>query len=271
MAQESEAASPVVQTAMLRTTVVGSADATVGAPVCVHRLAKPAVAPTAPAAATPAVAPAAVAWSAHEAIPATAPVALAAPQSVPAMAPPSPVAAPAPTAAVAPAAPAAPAATPAAPAVAPVAPAAPADKEKSKNKSTYVYRMTGPDGDDVVVINGKVRAMTPEEKEQIERAMEQFKNGDFARHMVDLQREMADLKIKETFDSPEFREKMEAAQRELAQSALVNNAELHARIQAMVKNFDKQNLYVEHCKDGVVKDKNKDKEKQKQPGSPQNQ
>jgi hypothetical protein len=78
--------------------------------------------------------------------------------------------------------------------------------------------------------------------------------------MAELQREMAQLKIKETFDSREFREDMEAAQRELSQSVLVNNAELHARIQAMVKNFEKQNMYIGHCKDGVVKDKDKARE-----------
>ena len=126
--------------------------------------------------------------------------------------------------------------------------------------------MTGPDGDDVVIINGKVRALTPEEKEQIDKAMEQFKNGDFAKNMADLQREMADLRIKDTFDSREFREKMEAARRELAQSALVNNAELQAKIQAMVKNFDKQNMYLGQCKDGAVKEK----DKQKEPKSPKN-
>lgn len=129
--------------------------------------------------------------------------------------------------------------------------------------------MTGPDGNEVVIVNGKVRALTPEEQQEIENAVEQFKNGDFAKHMADLQREMADLKIKDTFDSPEFREKMEAAQREFAQNALANNAELRARVQAMVKNFDKQNMYI--CKDGVVKDKDKEKAKQKQPESPQNQ
>ena len=45
MAAESGAVSPGVRTAVLRATVLSSADATVGAPVCVHRLAKPAVAP----------------------------------------------------------------------------------------------------------------------------------------------------------------------------------------------------------------------------------
>ncbi len=226
MAAESEAGSPSVQTAVLRATVLSSADATVGAPVCVHRLAKPAVAPAAPAAATPVVAasapvsttsvvaPAAVVFAAPYAMAAAAPVASPAPQTVPAMAPPSPVGAPA-SPAIAPAAPVTPPApelapaTPTTPAVAPVAPAAPADKEKSKKKNSYVYRM-GPDGDEVVSINGKVRVLTPEEKEQFEKAMEQFKNGDFAKHMADLQREMADLRINNTFDSREFREKMEA-------------------------------------------------------------
>jgi hypothetical protein len=202
---------------------------------------------------------------------AAAAVAAQAPQSVPAMAPPSPVGAPA-SPAVAPAAPVTPPApelapvTPTTPAVVPVAPAAPADKQKNKKKNSYVYRM-GPDGDEVVSINGKVRVLTPEEKEQFEKAMEQFKNGDFAKHMADLQREMADLRINNTFDSREFREKMEAAQHELAQSALVNNAEFRARVQAMVKNFDKENMYLGHCKDGVVKDK----DKQKEPKSPKNQ
>ena len=127
----------------------------------------------------------------------------------------------------------------------------------------------GPDGDEVVSINGKVRVLTPEEKEQFEKAMEQFKNGDFAKHMADLQREMADLRINNTLDSREFREKMQAAQRELQQNALVNNAEFRAKIQTMVKNFDKQDMYLGGCKDGVVKDK--DKAKQKQPVNPQNQ
>ncbi|HEY1994934.1 MAG TPA: M56 family metallopeptidase, partial [Edaphobacter sp.] len=276
MAAESEAGSPPVQMAVLRTTVLSSADAAVGAPVCVHRLAKPAVAPIAPvaatrviaasalASATSVVAPAAVVFAMPYARAAAAPVAGQVPQSVPAMAPPSPVGAPA-SPAIAPAP-----VTPPAPELAPVTPtppasAAPLDKEKSGKKNTYVYQMT-PDGDDVVVIDGKVRALTPEEKEQVEKAMEQFKNGDFAKHMADMQREMADLRINNTFDSREFREKMETVQRELQQSVLVNNAELHARIQAMVKNFDKQNMYIGHCKDGVVKDK--DKAKQKQPVNP---
>jgi beta-lactamase regulating signal transducer with metallopeptidase domain len=289
MAAETEASSPAVQMAVLRATVPSSSDATVGAPVCVHKLAKPAVAPVAPVSAKsvvvasapasprPVVAPAALVFAAPYATAAAA-VALQAPQSVPAIAPPSPVGAPA-SPAIAPAAPVTPPvpelapATPTTPAVAPVAPAAPADpagsadKEKNKKKSSYVYRM-GPDGDEVVSINGKVRVLTPEEKEQIEKAMEQFKNGDFAKHMADLQREMADLKIKESFNSRDFREDMEAAQRELAQSALVNNAELQAKVQAMMKNLDKKNMYLGNCKDGVVKEK--EKAKQKQPESPQN-
>jgi beta-lactamase regulating signal transducer with metallopeptidase domain len=284
MAAESEAGSPPVQMAVLRATVLSSADATVGAPVCVHRLAKPAVAPVAPVAATRViaasapvsatrvVAPAAVVFAAPYARAAATPVALQASQSVPAIAPPSSVGAPAsPATASAPPTPPAPQlapVTPTTPATAPVAPVAPADKEKNK-KNSYVYRM-GPDADEVVSINGNVRVLTQEEQKQIEKAMEQFRNGDFAKHIADLQREMADLKINNTFDSREFRRDMEAAQRELAQSALVNNAELHAKIQAMVKNFDKQNMYIGHCKDGVVKDKNKDKDKakQKQPVNP---
>jgi hypothetical protein len=274
MAAESGAGLPVVQTAVLRAAVLSSADAAVGAPVCLHRLAKPAVAPaapvsvaapvsaSAPVSARPVVAPAARVLAALYATPG----AVQAPQSVPAMAPPSPVGAPA-SPAIAPAA--APPSTPPAPELAPVAPAAPADEEKNKKKSTYVYRMTGPDGNDVVIINGKVRALTPEEKEQIEKAMEQFKNGDFAKHMADMQREMADLRIKDTFDSREFREKMETAQRELAQSALVNSAELQAKVQAMMKNFDTKSMNMGHCKDGVVKDKDKTKQKQTKPQSPQ--
>jgi metal-dependent amidase/aminoacylase/carboxypeptidase family protein len=131
----------------------------------------------------------------------------------------------------------------------------------------------GPNGDEVVSINGDVRVLTPEEKEQFEKAMEQFKNGDFAKHMADLQREMAELKMKDTFDAPEFREKMEAVQRELAQSALVNNAELQAKVKAMMKDFDKQNMFMGPCKDGFVKDKDKEKAKTKQktPETPQQQ
>ena len=276
MAAESVTSSPAVHTAVLRAAVLSSADATVGAPqVCVHRLAKAVIAPVAPVSAkspVAATAPTSARAVVFAAPYATAAVAWQAPQSVPAMAPPSPAGGPA-SPAVAPAAPVtlpspelAPA-TPTAPAVAPVAPAAPADKEKNKRKNSYVYRM-GPDGDEVVSINGQVRVLTPEEKEQFEKAMEQFKNGDFAKHMADLQREMANLKIKETFNSRDFREDMEAAQRELAQSALVNNAEFRTKIQTMMKNFDKQNMFLGNCKDGVVKDK--EKAKQKQAESPQN-
>jgi hypothetical protein len=282
MAAETEASSPAVQMAVLRATVPSSSDATVGAPVCVHRLAKPAVAPVAPVSAKsvvvasapasprPVVAPAALVFAAPYAT--VAAVALQAPPSVPAMAPPSPVGAPA-SPAIAPAAPVTPPtpelapATPTTPAVAPVAPAAPADpagsadKEKNKKKSSYVYRM-GPDGDEVVSINGKVRVLTPEEKEQIEKAME---------HMADLQREMAQLKLKDTFNSREFREDMETARREFAQGAFPNNAELQAKIQTMMKNFDKQKMYIGPCKDGFVKDKDKAKQKEKAPETPQNQ
>jgi hypothetical protein len=180
----------------------------------------------------------------------------------PAGAPPSPTIAPAPAPATPPAAGLAP--------VAPAAPAAPADKEKNKKKNTYLYQMS-PDGDDVVVINGNVRALTPEEKEQVEKAMEQFKNGDFAKHMADVQREMAQLKLKDTFDSPQFREEMEAARREFAETAFVNNAELQVKIQTMMKNFDKQKMYIGPCKDGFAKDKDKAKQKQKEPETPQNQ
>jgi beta-lactamase regulating signal transducer with metallopeptidase domain len=277
MAAQSEAGSPAMQTAVLHS---GDAPMPMDAPViapqaCVHRLAKPAVAPvapvsakavvapTAPVSASALVAPVAVVYAAPYAKSEMAPVALPAMQSVPAVAPSAPVAAPAAPAV----APAAPVATPALPAVAPVAPVAPVEKEKNKTKSSYVYRMRGPDGKEVVIINGKMRAPTPEEQQEMEKAMEQFKNGDFAKHMAAMQKEMAKFKIKDTFDSAEFREKMEAAQRELAQSALANNAELQARVQAMVKNFDMQNMNIGHCKDGAVKDKAK--EKQKKPETPQ--
>src|SRR5205085_10014121 len=113
--------------------------------------------------------------------------------------------------------------TAAAPAVAPAppasssapargdAPTAPADKQKNKPNNMSVYRMKDPDGNEVVIIDGKLPGLTPEAKEQldkakeqIEKAMEQFKNGDFARQMADMQREMAQIKFKDTFDSREF-------------------------------------------------------------------
>jgi beta-lactamase regulating signal transducer with metallopeptidase domain len=288
MAAESVSASPV-RTAVLRATVLSSADATVGAPVCVHKLAKNATAPVAPvtprsaklpvaaaasSVARSVIAPVAVGFAMPYAVAAAAPIAWQVSQSVPAMAPPAPAGGP-PTPAIAPrAAPATPPSSEVAPVtpVAPAAPVAPADMEKNKKKSTYVYQMDQ-DGDEVAIINGKVRALTPEEREEIEKAMEQFKNGDFAKHMADMQREMAALQMKHNFDSGEFSEQMEAAQRELAHSALMNNAELRAKIQAMVKNFEKQNMFVGPCKDGFVKDKDKDKakEKQKAPEDPQEQ
>jgi beta-lactamase regulating signal transducer with metallopeptidase domain len=250
---ESEADLPAVQTAVL-----SSADA-------------PVVAPAAPVPATPVVAPIAVAWATPVATPEAAPVASPAPQSAPA-APPSPVATPAPPAV----APVARAATPAAPAVAPDAPIVWVDEDNApdgKKNNSYVYQMKTLDGRPLVIINGKVRDLTPEERQQIDKAtalsaesmkkaMEAFKNGDFAKHMVEMQQEMAKFKIN-TLDSPEFREKMEAAQRELAHSALVNNAELQAKVKAMMQNLDVENMAVLHCKDGAVKDKDKDKQKDK--------
>jgi hypothetical protein len=127
------------------------------------------------------------------------------------------------------------------------------------------------DGNDVVIIDGKLPGLTPEAKEQIEKAMEQFKNGDFARQMADMQREMAQLKFKDTFDSPEFREEMERMRREFAQGAFVNSAELQARIQTMMKNFDKQKMFMGPCEDGVAKEKEKAKQKQREKQTPQNQ
>jgi beta-lactamase regulating signal transducer with metallopeptidase domain len=268
---ESEAVLPVVQTAVLP-----SADAPVIRPlVCVHRLAKPAVAPATPVPdavpTTPLVAPIAVAWATPVVTPEAAPATSPAPQSAPA-APPSPVATPAPPAV----APVARPATPAAPAVAPDAPIVWVDEDNApdgKKKNSYVYQMKSLDGRPLVIINGKVRDLTPEERQRIDKAMalsaesmkkamEAFKNGDFAEHMAELNQEMAKFKIN-TFDNPEFREKMEAAQRELAHSALVNNAELQAKVKAMMQNLDLENMAVLHCKDGVVKDKEKDKQKDK--------
>jgi beta-lactamase regulating signal transducer with metallopeptidase domain len=268
-AAESQADSPAVQMAMLRATVPGSADVPVIAPAgCPHRLAKPAVAPSAPAAVKPVIAarvpvsakalvvPVAVGFAAQYGRPEAALVAFPALQSAPAVAPASPVATPA--------SPAAAPVAPAAPEVAPPAPAAPMDKEKNKKKNSYVYQMTDPDGDGVVIINGTVRALTLEEKQKIDEAMGQFKNGDFAKHMADMQREMAQLK---TFNSEEFGEKMEAARRQFEQSALANNAELRAKVQTMMKNFDTHNMYIGPCKDGFVKDK----DKQKKSDGPENQ
>ncbi len=269
---ESEAGLPVVQTAVL-----SSADALVVAPLaCVHRLAKPAVAPAAPVptaavSPTPLVAPIAVAWATPVATPEPAPAASPAPQSAPA-APPSPVATPAPPAV----APVAPAAAPAAPAVSPDAPIVWVDEDNAsdgKKKNSYVYRMKTLDGRPLVIINGKVRDLTPEERQQIDKAMalsaesmkkamKAFKNSDLAEHMAEFNQEMAKFKIN-TFDNSEFREKMEAVQRELTHSALVNNAELQAKVKAMMQNLDVENMAVLHCKDGAVKDKDKDKEKDK--------
>ena len=87
---------------------------------------------------------------------------------------------------------------------------------------------------------------------------------------VVLQREMAELRLKNSFNSREFREDMERAQRELSQSVLANNAELHSRLQAMVKDLERQNMYIEHCKDDAVKDKDKAKQKQKESEAPRN-
>jgi hypothetical protein len=88
-----------------------------------------------------------------------------------------------------------------------------------------------------------------------------------------MQREMAQLKLKDTFDSRDFREEMETVERELSHGAFVNSAEMQAKIQTMMKNFDKQNMFMGPCKDGFMKDKDKEKAKAKQgaPETPQHQ
>ncbi|HEX4576366.1 MAG TPA: M56 family metallopeptidase [Edaphobacter sp.] len=273
-AAESKVGLPVWHTAVL-----ASADPpvpVVAHTACVHRLAKPAVAPPASVMARTVVAPAALDLATTpDAVPAMTPVASPVPQSVPAMAPPARAAAPTPPAV----APAAPPVAPATPQVAPVAPAAPTastDEKKmkgSKNKHSLVYRMTGPDDERVVIVDGEVHALTPEEKQQIEKAMansaEEMKKAmaavdseEFKRQMAAMQEEMTKIKVK-AFDSDEFNKQMNAARQKMAkQSAWMNSAEFHekmANVQAMVKNLDMQPCQNCKCKDDVGKDKGKQK------------
>jgi DNA-binding MarR family transcriptional regulator len=143
----------------------------------------------------------------------------------------------------------------------------------SKNKHSLVYRMTGPDDERVVIVDGEVHALTPEEKQQIEKAMansaEEMKKAmaavdseEFKRQMAAMQEEMTKIKVK-AFDSDEFNKQMNAARQKMAkQSAWMNSAEFHekmANVQAMVKNLDMQPCQNCKCKDDVGKDKGKQK------------
>ena len=284
MAAESQASSPVVKMAMLRATVPGSADVPVVAPAfCPHRLAKPAVAPSVPVTAKPVVAP--VALARPSAAPYATPVMLRAPQSAPAVAPdaPGPTTAPA----VPEAAPVAPAAVPATPQGAPAAPTAPiaSDDEKKlkgpKNK-TYVYRMTGPNGEAMVIANGEMRPMTPEERQRVEKAMADSAEGmrkamdavdspEFRAQMAAMQKAMEKLKSKAYFDSEEFNKQMDAARQEMMKQSALNSVEFQdkmAKVQAMVQSMDLQPcLTAQHCKckDSGMKDKEKEKQKTEEP------
>jgi uncharacterized protein YcbK (DUF882 family) len=137
--------------------------------------------------------------------------------------------------------------------------------------------MTEPDGDGVVIVDGEMRALTPEEQQKIEKAMansaEEMKKAmaavnseEFRRQMAAVQEEMAKIKVKTYFDSDEFNKQMDAARQEVAkQSAWMNSAEFQdkmAKVQAMMKDLDMQpclNLQHCKCKDSVVKDKEKQK------------
>jgi beta-lactamase regulating signal transducer with metallopeptidase domain len=272
------ASSTMVQTAVLRATVLGSADATVGAPVCVHRLAKPVVAPSAPVMAKPVVAPMALA------MPGAAPHVTPAVQSVPATAPTAPAPATAPS--MPENAPEAPAALSATPQVAPVAPTAPiaSDDEKKlkgpKNK-THIYRMmTGPNGEAMVIADGEMRPMTPEERQRIEKAMADSAEGmrkaldavdspEFRGQMAEVQKAMEKLKSRAYFDSEEFNKQMDAARQEMAKQSALNSAEMQerlAQVQSMMRDLKmpKMDQFCCKCKDGAEKDKQKtEKEKVK--------
>jgi hypothetical protein len=174
-------------------------------------------------------------------------------------------------------APVAPVMTPVAPEAAPVAPAAPMtppDATKapgSKRKNSYVYRMTGPGDDGVAIVNGEMRALTPEEKQKVEKAMADSKEAmskameavtgeKFQAQMAAMQQAMEKIKIKAYFDTDEFNKQMDATQHEIEkQSAWMNSPEFRekmANVQAMVKGMD-----IQICtKDGVKESKDKQKQ-----------
>lgn len=147
-----------------------------------------------------------------------------------------------------------------------------------KNKA-YVYRMmTGPNGEAMVIANGEMRPMTPEERHQVEKAMADSAEGmrkamdavdspEFRAQMAAVQKAMETLKSKAYFDSEEFNKQMGAARQEMAGLSAMNSAEMQekmAKLQTMMRGFDMQhlNLYCCKCKDGTLKEKQKDKKQE---------
>jgi beta-lactamase regulating signal transducer with metallopeptidase domain len=181
------------------------------------------------------------------------PIAPVAPQSVP-------------TPAAAPAAPAAP--TPAA------APAAPAKNAICKKKMGMLYQV-GPGGEGVVIVDGEIREITPEEQERINKAMaasaEGMKEGakalnsaEFKASMDEMPQLFAKIKVKD-LDSNAFRDEMAAVQQALeTQHQMMNSEEFQARMAALQAKL--QSLKIWSCDAGSPEqeEKQKDKGPQKQ-------
>jgi beta-lactamase regulating signal transducer with metallopeptidase domain len=194
--------------------------------------------PSAPTAATPAVAP----------VPRIAPTP-ATPHAAPAAGrAPTPPVAPAPEA----------------------APAAPAKKAICKKKTSMVYRL-GSGGDGVIVVDGQVWEMTPEERAQMEKTMtasaagmreaaKALNSAEFKTNMAEMQQQMAKLKVKNLADSSALHAQMDATRLALeAQHDAMNSAELQAKMVDMQVKL--QSMKIRNCDASSSKEKEKQKDK----------
>jgi len=157
----------------------------------------------------------------------------------PAVALAAPIASTPPTPHIAPPAPVA--QTPPAPTTAPTPPAAPAANAKKaicKKKTSMVYRVPG---GGLVVVDGEMREMTPEERERITKAMaasvQRLREAAKVLSSADLTtdtaalKEMAKIKITGLVDSNTLQAQMDAAQQAFeAQHEVMNSEELQAKM-----------------------------------------
>jgi beta-lactamase regulating signal transducer with metallopeptidase domain len=189
-------------------------------------------------------------------------VELPAPQSAPVPAPAAPQAAP-----PAPSAPPTPSAAP--------APAAPTNEgtPAARRKNKYVHQF-GPDGDGVIIVNGEVRALTPEEQQKIQKAMDEsakamekaadsFNSEDFQNQMAAVQDAMKKIKIKTFIDSEAFQQQMDAAAKSMEQAQELNSKEFQEKMAKMQEKFKNMEVPFCTCTVGPGKEKQKDEQQVK--------
>jgi beta-lactamase regulating signal transducer with metallopeptidase domain len=166
-------------------------------------------------------------------------------------------------------APPAPGATPT-PSAAP-APQAPTSESspEAKRKHKYAYEI-GPGGDGYVIVDGGMRAMTPEEQEKIrkamansaeemKKAMESVNSEEFRNQMAAAQEAMSKIKVKNFFENEEFKRQMDAAAQSMKNQSAWNSADFQENMGKFQETMKGMDLQFCTCKTGTGKEKLKQK------------